>query len=61
VAAEPVSVPTSAELRAALEQAAGWIARYLDGVDRLPVMARVEAGRHRRRAAGPSPRARRVA
>ena len=44
MAAEPVSVPTSAELRAALEQAAGWIARYLDGVDRLPVMARVEAG-----------------
>jgi aromatic-L-amino-acid/L-tryptophan decarboxylase len=44
VAAEPVNVPTSAELRAALEQAAGWIARYLDDVDRLPVMARVEPG-----------------
>jgi aromatic-L-amino-acid/L-tryptophan decarboxylase len=44
VAAEPVNVPTSAELRTALEQAAGWIARYLDGVDRLPVMARVEPG-----------------
>jgi aromatic-L-amino-acid decarboxylase len=44
VAAEPDSLPTSTELRAALEQAAGWIARYLDGVDRLPVMARVEPG-----------------
>jgi aromatic-L-amino-acid decarboxylase len=44
VAAEPVSLPTSAELKTALEQAAGWIARYLDGVDRLPVMARVEPG-----------------
>jgi aromatic-L-amino-acid decarboxylase len=44
VAAEPVNLPTSAELRTALEQAAGWIARYLDGVDRLPVMARVEPG-----------------
>ncbi|MEP6640321.1 MAG: pyridoxal-dependent decarboxylase [Gaiellales bacterium] len=44
MAAEPVSLPTSTELRAALEQAAGWIARYLDRVDRLPVMARVEPG-----------------
>jgi aromatic-L-amino-acid/L-tryptophan decarboxylase len=44
VAAEPVNLPTSVELRTALEQAAGWIARYLDGVDRLPVMARVEPG-----------------
>jgi aromatic-L-amino-acid decarboxylase len=44
VAAEPVNLPTSAELQTALEQAAGWIARYLDGVDRLPVMARVEPG-----------------
>jgi aromatic-L-amino-acid decarboxylase len=44
VAAESVNLPTSAELRTALEQAAGWIARYLDGVDRLPVMARVEPG-----------------
>ena len=44
MAAEPVNLPTSAELRTALEQAAGWIARYLDGVDRLPVMARVEPG-----------------
>jgi aromatic-L-amino-acid decarboxylase len=44
VAAESVKGPTSAELRTALEQAAGWIARYLDGVDRLPVMARVEPG-----------------
>jgi aromatic-L-amino-acid/L-tryptophan decarboxylase len=44
VAAEPVNLPTNAELRTALEQAAGWIARYLDGVDRLPVMARVEPG-----------------
>jgi aromatic-L-amino-acid decarboxylase len=44
VAAEPVGLPTSAELKSALELAAGWIARYLDGVDRLPVMARVEPG-----------------
>ena len=44
MAAEPVSLPTNAELRSALEQAAGWIERYLDGVDRLPVMARVEPG-----------------
>jgi aromatic-L-amino-acid decarboxylase len=44
VVAEPVNLPTSAELRTALEQAAAWIARYLDGVDRLPVMARVEPG-----------------
>jgi aromatic-L-amino-acid/L-tryptophan decarboxylase len=44
VAAEPVSLPTTGELRAALEQAAGWIARYLDDVDSLPVLARVKPG-----------------
>jgi aromatic-L-amino-acid/L-tryptophan decarboxylase len=44
VAAEPVSLPTTGELRAALEQAAEWIARYLDEVDRLPVLAQVKPG-----------------
>ncbi|HEX5558577.1 MAG TPA: pyridoxal-dependent decarboxylase [Gaiellales bacterium] len=44
MAAEPVSLPTTGELRAALEQAAGWIARYLDDVDSLPVLARVKPG-----------------
>jgi aromatic-L-amino-acid/L-tryptophan decarboxylase len=44
VAAEPVSLPTTGELRSALEQAAEWIARYLDDVDRLPVLAQVKPG-----------------
>src|SRR5690349_17048996 len=44
MAAEPVSLPTTGELRAALEQAAEWIARYLDDVDRLPVLAQVKPG-----------------
>ncbi len=44
MAAEPVSLPTTGELRAALEQAAGWIARYLEDVDSLPVLARVKPG-----------------
>jgi aromatic-L-amino-acid/L-tryptophan decarboxylase len=44
VAAEPVRLPTTGELRAALEQAAEWIARYLDDVDSLPVLARVKPG-----------------
>jgi aromatic-L-amino-acid decarboxylase len=44
VAVEPASLPTTAELKSALELAAGWIAGYLDGVDRLPVMSRVEPG-----------------
>ena len=35
MAAEPVSLPTTEELRSALEQAAEWIARYLEDVDRL--------------------------
>jgi aromatic-L-amino-acid/L-tryptophan decarboxylase len=36
--------PTSGELRAALEQAAGWCAGYLDRVGDLPVLAQVEPG-----------------
>jgi len=44
MAAEPASLPTTGELRAALEQAAEWIARYLDDVDRLPVLAQVKPG-----------------
>jgi aromatic-L-amino-acid/L-tryptophan decarboxylase len=44
VSAGPVSLPTTTELRSALEQAAEWIARYLDDVDRLPVLARVKPG-----------------
>ncbi len=44
MAAEPVSLPTTGELRSALEQAAEWIARYLDEVDRLPVLAQVKPG-----------------
>jgi aromatic-L-amino-acid/L-tryptophan decarboxylase len=44
MAAERVSLPTTGELRAALEQAAEWIARYLDDVDSLPVLARVKPG-----------------
>jgi aromatic-L-amino-acid decarboxylase len=44
VVAEPVRVPTTGELRSALEQAAEWIARYLDDVDRLPVLAQVKPG-----------------
>jgi aromatic-L-amino-acid decarboxylase len=36
--------PTTGELRAALEQAADWCARYLERVDELPVLARVEPG-----------------
>lgn len=44
MAAGPVSLPTSADLRSALEQAAEWIARYLDEVDRLPVLAQVKPG-----------------
>ncbi len=44
MAAEPVSLPTTGELQAALEQAAEWIARYLDNVDKLPVLAQVKPG-----------------
>jgi aromatic-L-amino-acid/L-tryptophan decarboxylase len=44
MAAGPVSLPTTGELRSALEQAAAWIARYLDEVDRLPVLAQVKPG-----------------
>jgi aromatic-L-amino-acid/L-tryptophan decarboxylase len=44
VAAGPAGAPTTAELRAALEQAAEWIAAYLDDVDRLPVLAQVRPG-----------------
>src|SRR6476659_8678419 len=44
MAAEPVSLPTTGELRAALEQAAEWCADYLDRVGDLPVLARVEPG-----------------
>ena len=44
MAAEPASLPTTGELRAALEQAAEWIGRYLDDVDRLPVLAQVKPG-----------------
>jgi aromatic-L-amino-acid/L-tryptophan decarboxylase len=42
--AEPAGLPTTGELRSALEQAAEWVARYLDDVDRLPVLAQVEPG-----------------
>jgi aromatic-L-amino-acid decarboxylase len=44
VAAGPASLPTTGELRSALEQAAEWIASYLDDVDRLPVLAQVKPG-----------------
>jgi aromatic-L-amino-acid/L-tryptophan decarboxylase len=44
VAAAPTGAPTTGELRAALEQAAEWIATYLDDVDRLPVLAQVKPG-----------------
>jgi aromatic-L-amino-acid decarboxylase len=44
MALEPASLPTTGELRAALEQAAEWIARYLDDVDSLPVLAQVKPG-----------------
>ena len=44
MSAEPASLPTTGELRSALEQAAEWIARYLEDVDRLPVLAQVKPG-----------------
>jgi aromatic-L-amino-acid decarboxylase len=44
MAAPPAGVPTTDDLRAALEQAGEWIARFLDEIDRRPVLAQVQPG-----------------